>query len=181
MLHSWYIQLLTSIDLLRGPERPPFFELPTLTLRHSPLQTAERARMHETALLSAFIFFFQNSGLKVLFWGKLKFLLPPCLKLLFSGNITYYLDSASVRYLRNGPVFLRTKLSSNQRSQPDISLAHHIISSAQLRPAAHGSASSSAQRRAVPFPGVPWRALACGAVLCDAMRCCAALCRAVPW
>ena len=54
-------QLLTNIDLLRGPERPPSFSLSTLTLRHSPVRTAERARMRETAHLSAFVYFFQNS------------------------------------------------------------------------------------------------------------------------
>ena len=57
-----------------------------------------------------------------------------------------------------------------------------ITSSAQLRLAAHSSATSSSasQRRAVPFPGVPRRSLPCGAVLCDAVRCCAVLRRAVP-
>ena len=54
------IQLLTNIDLLRGPERPPFLSLSTLNSRHSPLRTVERARMMpETALLSDFIIFFK--------------------------------------------------------------------------------------------------------------------------
>ena len=70
------IQLLTNIDLLRGPERPPFSSLSTQNSRHSPLWPAERARMPETALLSAFILFFQDSSLKVLFLGKLIYLIP---------------------------------------------------------------------------------------------------------
>ena len=56
---------------------------------------------------------------------------------------------------------------------------HHHLSSAppssahQRQLSSVRSVSSAAQRRAVPFPGVPWCAMPCGAVLlCDAVRCC---------
>ena len=62
------IQLLTNIGLLRGPERHPLFSLSTPSSRHSPLRTAERARMPETALLSAFIFFFAFKFQRFFFW-----------------------------------------------------------------------------------------------------------------
>ena len=136
--------------------------------------------MPETALLSALFFFF-NSNLKVLFWGKLKFLLHLSLKLLFLG-IPHTTWTPPFFFVTYGTVqlFFERSFSSYHTSQPDISLAHHIISSAP--PPAHSSASSAAQRRAVLFPGVPWRGLPCGAVLCDAVRCgvvrcCAVLCR----
>ena len=63
-----------------------------------------------------------------------------------------------------------------------LSLAWRIISSALLS-RAHRTASSAAQRRAVPRGTVPCRALPCparslpgGAVLCGAVPCCAVLC-----
>ena len=56
--YSQSIQLLTNIDLLRGDEKPSFFSLSILTSRHSPLRSAERARMPETALFSPVMFFF---------------------------------------------------------------------------------------------------------------------------
>ena len=188
------IQLLTNIDLLRDPERPPSFLLSTLTLRHSLLRTAERARMPETALLSAFIFYFQNSILKVHFLGNLKFLLPICLNSCFweyhilPGHRLLSLLAERSGFSLN-EAFINT-------GGPSLMISPWLItsSSAQLRPEAlaqQRSASSAAQRRAVPYPAVPCRALPCpavpchalpcGAVLCDAVRCCAVLCRAVPW
>ena len=153
------VQLPTNIDLLRGPVRPPFFSLSTLTLSRSPLRTAERARMPETALLSAFSFFFPNSGVKVLFFGRLDFLLPLSFKLLLFGNTIYYLDTVSFRYLRNGPSFLRFPFTfcmivarsfhhnTRQGSQPDdLSLAHHIIISSAPPRSAQQRYSSAAQR-----------------------------------
>ena len=219
----------TSIQLLtkyRSPERPSepyiFFAFHT-NFETYLLGTAERARMRETALLTAtyYLFFsrFKSNGLffwQVFFFHSPKFKNP----VLWEYHIQYYLDTASSRYSRNGPGFLRflpsrfccgcVKLSSYQkRSHPhDLRLAHHIIitsshhhrSSAQRRtaaPAQQHSGSSVAQRRAVQFPGMPWRALArgaalrccaCYAVLCRAVRMlcgvvpyCAVLCRAVPW
>ena len=80
---SLCIELLTNIDLLRGPERPPFLSLSTPTSRHSPLRTAERARIPETALLSVFFFKIRVFIIEKLFCGKWKFLLPPSVKLLF--------------------------------------------------------------------------------------------------
>ena len=59
--------------------------------------------MTEIALLSAFIVFFQNLSLKVLLGGKLIFLLLLCSNPLFFRNTTHYLDTASFRYLWNGP------------------------------------------------------------------------------
>ena len=55
-MRCFIIQLLTNIDLLRGPEMPPLFFAFTLTVRRSPLRTAERARMPETAFVSAFMY-----------------------------------------------------------------------------------------------------------------------------
>ena len=173
------IHLLTNIDLLRGPERPPLFSLPTLTSRHSPLRTAERAGMPETTLLSAFLFF-SKFQFKVLFGGKLKFLLPLCLKLLFFGSSTHttctWTTSPFVTY---GTVQLVFEQSFHHTRGPNLMISGRLItsSSAQLRTAAHSSASSAARRHAVPFPGVPCRAFLCGAVLCDAVQCCAVLCR----
>ena len=58
-----YIKLLTNIDFLRGPERPPLFSLFTRTLRNCPLPMAEGARMpinNPSQRFSVFFFFFQN-------------------------------------------------------------------------------------------------------------------------
>ena len=116
--------------------------LSTLPLGHYPLRTAERAHMPETALLSALISFFccQSVSLKLFCFLKLKCLLP--LQILFFGNTTYYVDTASFRYLRNGPVFFFPNPftfctmidagsfhhNTRQRSQPnDLNLAHHMI------------------------------------------------------
>ena len=89
-----------NINLLRGPERPSFLSHFALTLRHCPLRTSERARMPETALLSACIYIFQIQVL-----GEVEIFASLYLKLLFFWNTTYYLDTAPFRYLRNGPAF----------------------------------------------------------------------------
>ena len=56
-----------------------------------------------------------------------------------------------------------------KRSHPiDLRLAHHTIS----------SAPPSGTQHAVPFPGVPCRAVRyCCAMLCGVVRCCIVLCR----
>ena len=74
------IQLLTNIGLLKGPEIPPFFSLSTLTSRHSPLRTAERAQMPETALLSAFMFCFRNSRFLKHFFFEVEVFAFPMIK-----------------------------------------------------------------------------------------------------
>ena len=77
VLRTTVVQLLTNIHLLRGPERPPFFSLSTLTSRHYPLRTAEWARMPETAPLSAFVYFVQDLSFKVLFLWEVEFCASP--------------------------------------------------------------------------------------------------------
>ena len=171
--------ILTNIKASRGLK---FFSLSILNLRHSPLRAAERARMPEPALLSAsqiLILFFKIQVLRSFLGGKLNFLLPLSLKLLFFGNTTYYLDTPPFRYLRNGPSFFDffldvffsscTKLSSYQRPQPDyLSLAHLtslIISawlispSAQLHPAVLAQQRSAVQCHSLPCTVVHCRAV----------------------
>ena len=134
------IQLVTNIDLLRSPARPPFFSLSTLTLRHYPLRTAERARMPETALL--FFFFFQNSRLKKSSWGGVEFFASPTVLnscflgiphatwtpplLVSCGTVQLLFDSSFPFFCTSSC----TKLSSYQkRFHPDdLRLAHHISS-----------------------------------------------------
>ena len=69
------IDILEKIYFLIGVERLPFVSLSAITSRHSSLRTTERARMPETALLSAsqILIFHQNSSLKTLFLRELKF------------------------------------------------------------------------------------------------------------
>ena len=112
-------------------------------------------------------------------------------KQLVFGNTTYYLDTASFCYLGNGEHFLWflpwlfffvVARSFHHTRGPSLMTSVWLITSlAQLRAAAPSCASSAAQRRAVPFPGVPWRFLPCVvrycAVLRGVVRCCAVLCR----
>ena len=130
-----------------------------------------------------FYFYFSNLSFNSPFFGEDENFASPMLKtpVFWEYHIpaaTYHLNTASFRYLQNGPAFFERSFHYTQRSQPDdISLAHHIISS-ELRPAAPSSASSAAQRRAVLFHGVPWRAMRyCCGMLCGVVRCCAVLCR----
>ena len=131
-------------------------------------------RTPETALLSVVILFFKLQVLKS-FFGDC-FFFQSRLKLLFWGIPHITLTPFSFVTCGTVQLFFERRFHHNRGPSLMIS-AWLITSSAQLRPAAHSSASSAAQRRAVLFPGLPCRALPCGALLlCVAVRCCAVLC-----
>ena len=168
---SPYIEVLTKIDLLRGALRGlHFFSLSTLTVRRSPLRTAERARMPGTAF-SVFFFFSKFKFVRA-FWGDVEILAS----LMFKTPVFWehgIPPGHTPPFVSCGTVQLFFERNFHHTRGPSLRMSAWLVtSSTQLRPAAY-SASSAAQRRAVPFPGVPCRTVRHCAMLCDAVRCCA--------
>ena len=128
--------------------------------------------MPETALLSAFMFFFKIQVFKSPFLDKLNFLLPLGSKLLFLGIPHTTWTPLPLVTCGTVQCFFERSFHHTRGPSPMIS-AWLVTSSAQLRPAALAQQRSAVQCRSLACPAVRCGTVRCCAVLRDAVPCCA--------